>query len=111
METRRIGSLEVSVVGLGTNNFGTDFFGPGCDRDATRSIVNAALDSGINFFDTAEEYSVPSQWGDGRSEQFLGAALGSRREEAIIASKFQPENLSNPSQRGAERIKQAVEES
>lgn len=109
MEKRRIGSLEVSVVGLGTNNFGTEFFGNGCDLEATRAIVDAALDSGVTFFDTAEEYSVHSRWGTGHSEQFLGAALGSRREEVVIASKFQVESLDHPEQRGAERIRRAVE--
>src|SRR4051812_12636362 len=58
MQRRRIGDLTVSVVGVGANNFGTDFFGPGCDQAMTTRIVRAALDAGITFFDTAEEYSV-----------------------------------------------------
>ncbi|HEV3458448.1 MAG TPA: aldo/keto reductase [Thermoanaerobaculia bacterium] len=77
METRRIGTLEVSVVGLGCNNFGGRL-----DREGTRSVVAAALDAGINFFDTADMY------GDTRSEQYLGEALGSRRGQAIVATKF-----------------------
>jgi aryl-alcohol dehydrogenase-like predicted oxidoreductase len=111
MEKRRIGSLEVSVIGLGTNNFGTDWFGTPCDRKQSRAVVDAALDSGINFFDTAEEYSVASSWGRGESEQFLGAALGSRRDEAIIASKFLVESIADPGQTGAERIKRAIDDS
>ena len=77
METRRIGSLEVSAVGLGCNNFGWRL-----DREGTRSVVAAALDAGINFFDTADMY------GETRSEQYLGEALGSRRGEVIVATKF-----------------------
>jgi aryl-alcohol dehydrogenase-like predicted oxidoreductase len=77
VETRRIGTLEVSVVGLGCNNFGGRL-----DREGTRSVVAAALDAGINFFDTADMY------GDTRSEQYLGEALGSRRGQAIVATKF-----------------------
>jgi aryl-alcohol dehydrogenase-like predicted oxidoreductase len=77
MESRAIGSLSVSVVGIGCNNFGGRI-------DAARSteVVNAALEAGINFFDTADMY------GDGRSEEFLGRALGGRRSGVVIASKF-----------------------
>jgi aryl-alcohol dehydrogenase-like predicted oxidoreductase len=77
MEKRRIGSLEVSVVGVGCNNFGGRI-----DADETRAVVDAALDAGINYFDTAEMYS------DGVSEQFLGRALAGRRDQAIIATKW-----------------------
>jgi aryl-alcohol dehydrogenase-like predicted oxidoreductase len=77
MEKRRIGSLEVSVVGLGCNNFGRRL-----DADATAAVVNAALDAGINFFDTADIY------GNGQSEEYIGRALGNRRHEVIIATKF-----------------------
>jgi aryl-alcohol dehydrogenase-like predicted oxidoreductase len=77
METRRIGSLDVTVVGVGCNNFG-----PRLDAAATAKVVHAALDAGINFFDTAELY------GDGKSEEYLGLALKGRRKDAIIASKF-----------------------
>src|SRR5689334_13266130 len=77
METRSIGSLEVSVVGVGCNNFGSRI-------DAARAdeVVHAALDAGITLFDTADIY------GGTKSEQFLGAALGARRDEALIATKF-----------------------
>ncbi len=77
METRKIGSLDVSVVGLGCNNFGRRL-----DAERTAVVVHAALDAGINFFDTADVY------GAGQSEEFLGKALGSRRHEAVIATKF-----------------------
>ena len=53
MERRRIGSLEVSVVGLGCNNFGWRI-----DKQATKAVVDAALDGGINFLDTADMYDT-----------------------------------------------------
>jgi aryl-alcohol dehydrogenase-like predicted oxidoreductase len=77
METRQIGSLTVSVVGLGCNNFGRRL-----DADATASVVHAALDAGITFFDTADIY------GGTKSEEFLGRALGRRRDQVVIATKF-----------------------
>jgi aryl-alcohol dehydrogenase-like predicted oxidoreductase len=77
MDTRRIGSLEVSVVGLGCNNFGGRI-----DEPASRAVVAAALDAGITFFDTADIY------GGTRSEEFLGRALGVRRPEVVVATKF-----------------------
>ena len=77
MEKRRVGSLEVSLVGIGCNNFGWRI-----DADATAAVVDAALDCGINFFDTADIY------GGGQSEEYLGQALRSRRNEAIVATKF-----------------------
>jgi len=77
METRRIGSLDVTVVGVGCNNFGARI-----DADATDAVVHAALDAGINFFDTADIY------GGTKSEEFLGRALANRRDDVIIATKF-----------------------
>jgi aryl-alcohol dehydrogenase-like predicted oxidoreductase len=77
MNKRRIGSLEVSVVGLGCNNFGRRI-----DAQGTAKVVDAALDEGINFFDTADIY------GGTKSEEFLGKALGARRKDVIIATKF-----------------------
>jgi aryl-alcohol dehydrogenase-like predicted oxidoreductase len=76
-ELRKVGSLEVSVAGLGCNNFGMRI-----DEDATKAVVDAALDAGVNHFDTAFVY------GGGLSEEFLGRALGARRDEAIITTKF-----------------------
>lgn len=77
MEKRKLGTLEVSVVGLGCNNFGG-----ACDEKQTAAVVGAAIDSGINFVDTADVY------GETLSEQYLGKALGSRRDEVVIATKF-----------------------
>jgi aryl-alcohol dehydrogenase-like predicted oxidoreductase len=77
MDTRQIGSLEVSVVGLGCNNFGKRL-----DAEATKAVVDAALEAGITFFDTADTY------GDTRSEEDLGRALGRRREDVVLATKF-----------------------
>ncbi len=111
MQYRGIGSLQVSVVGLGGNNFGTDFFGARCDGRQVTRIVNAALDAGINLIDTAEEYSITSFLGEGHSEELIGAALGSRREEALIATKFLNQSESDPEERGAARIVAAVEAS
>jgi len=110
MKMKRIGSLEVSAVGLGTNNFGTEFFSRGCTQEETNRIVHSALDAGVNFFDTAEEYSTKSQWGTGRSEEFLGVALGKRRDDIIIASKFMgPRQLPEKVTRGRQRVMEAVE--
>jgi aryl-alcohol dehydrogenase-like predicted oxidoreductase len=77
MEKRAIGSLEVSVVGVGCNNFGARL-----DQGATSAVVLGALEAGVNFFDTADIY------GGTKSEEFLGRALGARRDEAVIATKF-----------------------
>ncbi len=77
MHTRKIGSLNVSIVGLGCNNFG-----PRIDEARTKAVVDAALESGINFLDTATLY------GGGKSEEYLGKAVRDRRSEVIIATKF-----------------------
>jgi aryl-alcohol dehydrogenase-like predicted oxidoreductase len=77
METRRIGALEVSVVGLGCNNFGGRL-----DAGATAAVVDAALAAGINFLDTADIY------GGTRSEEYLGQALQGRRDRVVLATKF-----------------------
>ena len=77
MRTRRIGTLEVSVVGLGCNNFGGRL-----DETRSAEVVAAALDAGVTFFDTADIY------GGTRSEEILGRALGGRRDEVVVATKF-----------------------
>lgn len=79
MEYRNLGrsGLKISTVGLGCNNFGMTI-----DAPASKTVVHKALDLGINFFDTADQY------GNGNSETYLGKALGARRKEAIIATKF-----------------------
>ena len=80
MEKRRIGSLAVSVVGVGCNTFGWPVLPHTLDAADTARVVNAALEAGINFFDTAESY--------GDSETLLGQALKDRRRDAVIATKF-----------------------
>jgi aryl-alcohol dehydrogenase-like predicted oxidoreductase len=77
MEKRRIGSLEVSLAGLGCNNFGWRI-----DAAASARVVAAALDAGIDFFDTADIYDT------GHSEEYLGRALKEHRSRAVIATKF-----------------------
>jgi aryl-alcohol dehydrogenase-like predicted oxidoreductase len=79
VRTRPLGSsgLEVSVVGLGCNNFGGRI-----DEPAARAVIDAALDAGVTFFDTADVY------GDGRSEEFIGRALAGRRDRVVLATKF-----------------------
>jgi len=77
MKTRAIGALRVSEIGLGCNNFGGRL-----DAARTADVVRAALDAGINFFDTADVY------GETRSEEYLGRALGSLRAQVVVATKF-----------------------
>jgi len=79
MRTRNLGDggPEVSVVGLGTNNFGRR-----CDYDQTVAVIDAALDAGITLFDTADIY------GQGMSEDYIGRALEGRRDRVILATKF-----------------------
>ena len=79
MDKRKIGSLEVSVVGLGCNNFGGRI-----DEARTEEVITAALDQGINLFDTADMYA------DGRSEELIGRFLvdRGRRSDVLIATKF-----------------------
>jgi len=75
MKTRKIGSLDVTVVGLGTNNFGF-----GMEEGAVGPVVDRAIEAGINFFDTADSYLA--------SEERLGKALKGRRDQILIATKF-----------------------
>jgi aryl-alcohol dehydrogenase-like predicted oxidoreductase len=80
LPTRRLGDsdLEVSAVGLGCNNFGRRL-----DFDGTAAVLEAALDAGITFFDTADTYG-----GAGASERLMGEALEGRRDDYLIATKF-----------------------
>lgn len=100
METRKIGTLEVSVVGLGCMNFGWRI-----DENESVKVIDAALDAGINFFDTADIY------GKGQSEEFLGRALGRRRDDVLIATKFGLEM--GPGRKGAQPayVREAVDAS
>jgi len=95
VEYRNLGNsgLKVSVVGLGCNNFGMRI-----DTEQTRVVVNKALDEGINFFDTADIYG-----NRGGSETMLGKALGPRRHEVIVASKFGMAMGDGPFMKGASR--------
>src|SRR5260370_16231762 len=102
METRALGKTgpALSVVGLGCNNFGMAI-GAG----AAARVVHAALDVGITHFDTAEMY------GGGQSEEMLGAALGSRRDVAVIATKYRPRPAEEAYRPGrlAARIREGAE--
>ncbi|HAA91064.1 MAG: aldo/keto reductase [Rhodospirillaceae bacterium] len=80
MKTKFIGGsdgLEVTLVGVGCNAFGKRV-----DEKGTHAVMDAAIDAGINFFDTAETY------GGGLSEQFIGSGLKGRRNELLLATKF-----------------------
>ena len=77
MRMAKLGSLDVSAIGLGCNNFGRAL-----DAEQSAVVVNAALEAGVSYFDTASNY------GEGQSESFLGAALGSRRNDVVIGTKF-----------------------
>jgi aryl-alcohol dehydrogenase-like predicted oxidoreductase len=77
METRRIGSLDVTLVGLGCNNFGGRL-----DEQRSVAVIDAALEAGITLFDTADVY------GGTQSEEILGRALRGRRDHVVIATKF-----------------------
>ena len=90
MRTRFLGNggPEVSVVGLGTNNFGRR-----CDYDQTLAVIDAALDAGVTLFDTADIY------GQGMSEEYIGRALEGRRDRVLIATKFGSEMDERPEER------------
>lgn len=77
MEQRQIGTLRVSVAGLGANNFGMRV-----DHDTSIAVIRRALDVGVTVFDTADVY------GRGRSETWLGEALAPVRDEVVVATKF-----------------------
>jgi aryl-alcohol dehydrogenase-like predicted oxidoreductase len=78
MPTRALGELRVSVVGLGCNNFGGRV-----DAAGTRAVVDAALEQGVTFFDTADTYG-----GKGGSERLLGEVIRGRRDQVVLATKF-----------------------
>jgi aryl-alcohol dehydrogenase-like predicted oxidoreductase len=94
------GGPDVSVVGLGTNNFGMRV-----DYDRTVEVIDAALEHGITLFDTADIY------GQGMSEDFIGRALEGRRDRVLLATKFGKEMDENPSESRGSRayIRWAVE--
>ena len=105
MEYRQLGSagVRVSVLGLGTNRFGS--------KDVPQSevdrIIDAALDAGVNFIDTANVYN------EGRSEETLGHALKGRMDKVVLATKFSFSRKQGPNTWGASRyqLMQAVDQS
>jgi aryl-alcohol dehydrogenase (NADP+) len=107
MQYRTLGrtGIQVSPFALGAMMLGTDgSIGNGDERDSIR-IVHRALDAGINFIDTADRYS------QGGSEELLGKALAGRRDDVVIATKFNGPMGDDPNRRGNSRrwITQAVE--
>jgi len=105
MEYRQLGrsGVRVSVVGLGANRFGS----PDMPQNEVDKVVDAALDSGVNFIDTANVYN------DGRSEETLGHALKGRMDQVVLATKFSFPRKTNANSWGASRYQmvQAVEQS
>ena len=105
LETRSLGVLgpEVSVIGLGCNNFGRRV-----DLEGTRVVVDAALEQGVTFLDTSNTYGDPH----GRSEEFLGEVLSGRRDQVVLATKFGMDMGDGLGPRGSrDYILQAVEAS
>jgi len=105
METRKLGKAgpQVSVVGLGCNNFGWYI-----DLEHSRAVVHKALDAGVTLFDTADIYG-----GNGTSETMLGEILGARRKDIVLATKFGMPMDEAGTKKGASRayIMSAVEAS
>ena len=102
MRTGTIGSLRVTKVGLGCNNFGARL-----DKKKTEAVVLAALEQGITFFDTADIYG-----NRGLSEEYLGAALRGRRHQVVVGTKFGHEMMGDAQSGGSARwIALAVEDS
>lgn len=100
MERRRIGLLEVSAVGLGCNNFGWRI-GP---RES-EAVLDAALDGGVNFLDTADMYAT------GQSEEFIGNVLRGRRKNIVLATKFGFSMGEGKAGARPEYVRQAAEDS
>ena len=104
MRYRQLGrsGLTVSVVGLGCNAFGRSR-----GLEESRAIVDAALDAGITLFDTSDLYGDPP----GSSERFLGEALGDRREQVVLATKFGNPAVPHESRASRRYVRLAVERS
>ncbi|HEX4216325.1 MAG TPA: aldo/keto reductase [Candidatus Dormibacteraeota bacterium] len=104
MEFRRLGrsGLDVSVIGLGTNNFGGKL-----DEAGARRVFDASFEGGVNFVDTADGY------GGGESETLIGRIVGNRRHDVVLATKFASPRGEARHRRGTSRrwITLAVEES
>jgi aryl-alcohol dehydrogenase-like predicted oxidoreductase len=91
VRTRRLGPLQVTVVGLGCNNFGGRI-----DEAGTHAVVDAALDAGVTFFDTADVYG-----NRGGSETLLGRVLQGRRDQVVLATKFGNPMADDDARRGS----------
>ena len=103
MEKRKIcgnEGIEVSIVGLGCNAFGNRI-----DESSTHHVINAAIESGINFLDTAESY------GDGKSESYMGTGLKGKRNDIFIATKFgfTSSNVKGKNRGSSENIRISIE--
>ena len=98
--------LEVSLVGLGCNNFAGH-----CGREETRAVIDKAIEVGITFFDTSDSY--PPGGPGGASEELMGEVLGARRKDVVLATKFGSMLDKDPDRKGASRryIMRAVEDS
>lgn len=94
MKYRNLGKsgIKVSVIGLGTNQFGGKV-----DLEGVKKILSSALDTGINFIDTADVYQ------GGRSEELIGKALKKRRHQAVVATKVRHKVGEGPNDKGASR--------
>ncbi|HEY1752816.1 MAG TPA: aldo/keto reductase [Caulobacteraceae bacterium] len=105
MEYRRLGDsgLKVSEIGLGCNNFGMRI-----DQAATNAVIDAAIEHGVTFLDTADVYG-----GRGKSEEMMGVALKGKRDKVVLATKFASPMGDGPDKRGGSRryIMEAVEAS
>ncbi|HWF77023.1 MAG TPA: aldo/keto reductase [Caulobacteraceae bacterium] len=105
MDYRRLGDsgLKVSTIGLGCNNFGMRI-----DQAATNAVIDAAIEHGVTFFDTADVYG-----GRGKSEEMMGVALKGKRDKVVLATKFASPMGDGPDKRGGSRryIMEAVEAS
>ena len=105
MERRNIGGLgglEVSLVGLGCNAFGSRV-----DEKGTHAVIDAAIEAGIDFLDTAENY------GGGNSEVFIGSGLKGRREKIFLATKFAlaSSHVAGKNRGSPENIRAAIDKS
>ncbi|MFI4936269.1 MAG: aldo/keto reductase [Caulobacterales bacterium] len=105
MEYRKLGDsgLKVSEIGLGCNNFGMRI-----DQAATDAVIDAAIEAGVTFFDTADVYG-----GQGKSEEMMGVALKGKRHQVILATKFANAMGKGPGMQGGSRryVMDAVEAS
>jgi aryl-alcohol dehydrogenase-like predicted oxidoreductase len=107
METRKLGQLDVSAVGLGCMGM-SEFYGATDERESIATI-HRAIDLGCTFLDTANIYGI------GRNEELVGRAIKNRRAKVVVATKFGIVRTADPKERGVsgrpEYVRQCVEES